>query len=133
VSTMTMRTYKATVRKAHELYVTLNAAGERAGTGRRERLVAPFGPMQASPNGIDAATPAELRNAARLRYGWNDYCESCGVLARECGHRQPAVIRDGLRGRRPAAGIPAEVTSDLGDAVALIRARLEEIAEEDRG
>jgi hypothetical protein len=34
-------------------------------------------------------TPAGLRAAAQVRYGWDDYCESCGVLARECGHRQP--------------------------------------------
>lgn len=47
------------------------------------------------PNRIDAATPAELRDAARLRYGWDDHCESCGTLARECGHRQPE--REGAR------------------------------------
>lgn len=41
------------------------------------------------PNRVDAATPAELRDAARLRYGWDDHCESCGTLARKCGHRQP--------------------------------------------
>lgn len=41
------------------------------------------------PNRIDAATPRELRALARERYGWDDHCGSCGVLARECGHRQP--------------------------------------------
>jgi hypothetical protein len=34
-------------------------------------------------------TPQALRDAARERYGWDDYCDSCGILARECGHRQP--------------------------------------------
>jgi hypothetical protein len=33
--------------------------------------------------------PQDLRAAARKRYGWDDYCGACGVLARECGHRQP--------------------------------------------
>lgn len=41
------------------------------------------------PNRVSASTPAELRALARERYGWDDTCESCGVLARECGHRQP--------------------------------------------
>jgi hypothetical protein len=41
------------------------------------------------PNRITADTPQELRQLARERYGWYDTCESCGVLARECGHRQP--------------------------------------------
>ncbi len=35
------------------------------------------------------ATPQLLRAAARERYGWDDYCATCGVLARDCGHRQP--------------------------------------------
>jgi hypothetical protein len=34
-------------------------------------------------------TPQELRSDAQERYGWNDHCETCGVLARECGHRRP--------------------------------------------
>lgn len=38
---------------------------------------------------IAAATPDELRRMVRDRYGWYDHCETCGVLARECGHRQP--------------------------------------------
>lgn len=41
------------------------------------------------PNRIWAATPADLRTLAQQRYGWDDDCQSCGVLARECGHRQP--------------------------------------------
>lgn len=42
------------------------------------------------PGTIQADTPAELRAACRERYGWYDYCETCvGVLARDCGHRQP--------------------------------------------
>lgn len=38
---------------------------------------------------VSAATPAELRTLMRERYGWDDHCQSCGVLSRECGHRQP--------------------------------------------
>lgn len=41
------------------------------------------------PKHVYAESPTALRAAARERYGWDDYCESCGVLARECGHRQP--------------------------------------------
>jgi hypothetical protein len=41
------------------------------------------------PNRIDGASPAQLRDLARERYGWDDTCQSCGVLARQCGHRQP--------------------------------------------
>lgn len=41
------------------------------------------------PGRIWAATPADLRTLVRQRYGWDDDCQSCGVLARECGHRQP--------------------------------------------
>jgi hypothetical protein len=40
-------------------------------------------------------TPQELRTIICERYGWGDHCESCGVLARECGHRQPD--REGAR------------------------------------
>lgn len=47
------------------------------------------------PNQVGAATPQELRALARDRYGWDDHCETCGVLARECGHRQPE--REGVR------------------------------------
>jgi hypothetical protein len=48
------------------------------------------------PTGIGPySTPQELRADAQDRYGWHDYCESCGVLARECGHRQPD--REGAR------------------------------------
>lgn len=47
------------------------------------------------PNRIDAATPTELHTAVQLRYGYYDYCESCGVLARECGHRQPEREKKG--------------------------------------
>lgn len=36
---------------------------------------------------ISAESPAELRRLARVRYGWDDHCQTCGVLARECGHR----------------------------------------------
>lgn len=55
-----------------------------------------------APDGIDHAAalalpdrvgpyrrPQELRTVVGDRYGWDDYCESCGQLARECGHRQP--------------------------------------------
>lgn len=41
------------------------------------------------PGRISAATPQELRALCRERYGWSDYCETCGVPARECGHRRP--------------------------------------------
>jgi hypothetical protein len=41
------------------------------------------------PNRVNAATPTALRTLCRERYGWDDYCESCGVLARKCGHRSP--------------------------------------------
>lgn len=44
---------------------------------------------------ISAETPAALRALAQERYGWHDACESCGVPARECGHRQPE--REGAR------------------------------------
>lgn len=43
------------------------------------------------PNRIAARTPQELRSVARDRYGWHDYCATCGVPARECGHRQPEL------------------------------------------
>lgn len=48
----------------------------------------------ALPSRIDAATPAQLRTLAWERYAWDDHCESCGVLARTCGHRQPETTRD---------------------------------------
>lgn len=41
------------------------------------------------PNQLTARTPQLLRELARERYGWNDTCDTCGVLARSCGHRQP--------------------------------------------
>jgi hypothetical protein len=41
------------------------------------------------PGRMTAATPAELKKLCLARYGWDDYCETCGVLARECGHRAP--------------------------------------------
>jgi hypothetical protein len=49
----------------------------------------------ALPGRMFAETPAGLRALARERYGWDDTCDSCGVLARECGHRQPE--REGAR------------------------------------
>lgn len=63
-------------------------------TGKKWRAVpAPAGTVLAGaldmPKHIYCDTPAALRAAARLRYGWDDYCGSCGVLARTCGHRQP--------------------------------------------
>lgn len=64
-----------------------NAAPAPAGTPRTDH------PKLA--NRITAETPAKLRTLARERYGWDDTCESCGVLARECGHRQPE--REGAR------------------------------------
>jgi hypothetical protein len=41
------------------------------------------------PGRISARTPAELRALCRERYGWDDHCDTCGVLARDCGHRTP--------------------------------------------
>ncbi len=38
---------------------------------------------------ITATTPEALSALVAERYGWHDYCETCGDLARECGHRQP--------------------------------------------
>lgn len=38
---------------------------------------------------ITANTPVELRKLVRQRYSWYDHCQTCGTLARECGHRQP--------------------------------------------
>lgn len=38
---------------------------------------------------VVANTPTELRKLVRQRYGWYDHCQTCGILARECGHRQP--------------------------------------------
>jgi hypothetical protein len=67
--------------------VKWNAAPAAAGT--------PLTDYPALPNRITADTPAQLRSLARERYGWYDTCESCGVPARECGHRQPE--REGAR------------------------------------
>jgi hypothetical protein len=33
--------------------------------------------------------PKVLRAEARERYGWDDHCDTCGVLARDCGHHRP--------------------------------------------
>jgi hypothetical protein len=68
--------------------------------GKKWRTVpAPAGTAMAEaldmPKHVYADTPAELRAAAQMRYGWYDHCESCGTLARECGHRQPE--REGAR------------------------------------
>lgn len=41
------------------------------------------------PGRVTAGSTAELLTLAQERYGWHDYCETCGVPARECGHRQP--------------------------------------------
>jgi hypothetical protein len=50
----------------------------------------PLVDLNGMPNRIGPfAKPQDLRMAAHERYGWNDTCETCGVLARECGHRQP--------------------------------------------
>ncbi len=43
-----------------------------------------FLPNQLGP----VATPQALLALAQERYGWDDYCKTCAVLARECGHRQ---------------------------------------------
>lgn len=43
----------------------------------------------ALPGRLSAHTPQLLRGLARARYGWDDYCGTCNVLARQCGHRQP--------------------------------------------
>jgi hypothetical protein len=52
------------------------------GTGHTEALGLPhrLGPYR---------EPQELRAVCRQRYGWDDYCQTCGILARDCGHRQP--------------------------------------------
>lgn len=42
------------------------------------------------PNRIGPyATPQQLRTECKARYGWDDWCDTCGILARDCGHRQP--------------------------------------------
>lgn len=42
------------------------------------------------PNRIGPySSPQLLREAAQERYGWDDDCDTCGVPARDCGHRQP--------------------------------------------
>lgn len=41
------------------------------------------------PGRLSTDTPQRLRELARERYGWDDICGTCNVLARECGHRQP--------------------------------------------
>lgn len=33
-------------------------------------------------------TPEALAAEVEPRYGWHDHCQTCMVLARECGHRQ---------------------------------------------
>jgi len=33
--------------------------------------------------------PGVLREACRERYGWDEFCGNCGVVARDCGHRGP--------------------------------------------
>lgn len=43
------------------------------------------------PHRVSAATPQELRALCRERYGWDDYCGTCAVVARECGHRTPEI------------------------------------------
>lgn len=41
------------------------------------------------PNRVTASTPQELLLVCQERYGWYDTCDSCGMLARDCGHRRP--------------------------------------------
>lgn len=41
------------------------------------------------PGRIQANNPATLIALCSERYGWNDYCDTCGLRARYCGHRQP--------------------------------------------
>lgn len=36
-------------------------------------------------------TPAALADEMTPRYGWDDNCKTCGIPARECGHRQDEV------------------------------------------
>lgn len=43
----------------------------------------------AMPGRIGAHEPAGLLALCQARYGWDDTCDTCGVLARECGHRGP--------------------------------------------
>lgn len=45
--------------------------------------------------------PKLLREMCRERYGWDETCESCNELARECGHRMPETRQDwnGPRGK----------------------------------
>lgn len=47
------------------------------------------------PGRVHAATPQLLRQLCRERYGWDDICGTCNVLARECGHRQPETKERG--------------------------------------
>lgn len=49
----------------------------------------PLTRAHALPNRVSAKTPEALRGLAQERYGWDDYCDTCGVLARVCGHRTP--------------------------------------------
>jgi hypothetical protein len=44
---------------------------------------------QELPGRITAATSTELITLCRQRYAWHDICDTCGVPARQCGHRQP--------------------------------------------
>lgn len=41
---------------------------------------------------VNARTPGDLRSLCQERYGWHDYCQACGVLARECGHRRDETV-----------------------------------------
>lgn len=41
------------------------------------------------PGQVGGWTAADLLELCRERYGWDDTCETCDVLARDCGHRQP--------------------------------------------
>ncbi len=46
------------------------------------------------PNRLGPCRTAQrLRTECRERYGWYDDCQSCGVPARRCGHRQPEHAR----------------------------------------
>lgn len=40
------------------------------------------------PGLVSAHYPQLLLGLCSERYGWDDYCSTCGVLARECGHRK---------------------------------------------
>jgi hypothetical protein len=84
-----------TLNGVHDGYVSQCLAAPPVGaTSRLACLVAPDDANHdgalSYPNRVGpCSTPQELRAVAGERYGWNDYCQTCGTLARKCGHRMP--------------------------------------------